>query len=335
MAAFAGARLLHSLPALAQDQNAAKPSGNPPAGANPDAAQAGATPAKQPPPKPDCYASKTFGQWTAQATDAQAGAKLSQISFNSKCDLLGGSFSVSDSYDARLVLFGDPDATKLRKKFLLNDDNRVIAKSADGKTLDEAKLCGVCADIFDDKVSIILPLTFSALLRSEKQMSLVVRLGKIEDCGFDMQLDPLRQALAWATKQHQALSDKSDEGACNPPQQCFMTTACCSLLGLPDDCFELSALRRYRDEVLAQSEAGRAAIGLYYRTAPDLLAAMRASDREALLLSTYWRFILPSAIAAHLGLNRLAFRLYAGMMRGLTGRLLPELQVSIRGVDRV
>jgi hypothetical protein len=47
-------------------------------------------------------------------------------------------------------------------------------------------------------------------------------------------------------------------------------------------------------------------------------------------LSIYARFVLPSAIAARLGLNRLAFRLYRRMMRDLTREFAPEHLALLR-----
>ncbi len=327
LAAATGTSLLPRLPALAQTadtQNGAKPAQTPP---QPGSGQnGGAAGNAKPKPKPNCYASKTFGQWTAQASDSQAGAKIGMLDFGFKCDLIGGSFQVSSDYDAKLILYGDPDATKLTKTFLLKPDNRVIARDKNGKTLNEAPLCGVCTGIFNDKVSIVLPLTFSALLRTEPMLDLVVRLGTIEDCGFTMQLDPLRQALKWAVGQHQKLADSAAMGQCEPPEGCFLTTACCELLCLPDDCFELRALRRFRDNVLARAPGGGAAIAEYYRTAPLILQALQGPERNPRLLRLYWRYILPSALAARLGLNRLTYRLYAGMMQQLSQTLEQPLE---------
>jgi hypothetical protein len=47
-----------------------------------------------------------------------------------------------------------------------------------------------------------------------------------------------------------------------------------------------------------------------------------------LLRTLYARYILPSAIAATLGFDALAYRLYAGMMRELAGTFAPEAAKS-------
>jgi len=71
---------------------------------------------------------------------------------------------------------------------------------------------------------------------------------------------------------------------------------------------------------------GNAAIAAYYRTAPSILDRLPQQDRAARLLSVYARFILPSAVAARLGLNALAYRLYARMMDELARDFPPEMQ---------
>ena len=107
-----------------------------------------------------------------------------------------------------------------------------------------------------------------------------------------------------------------------PTPSCFITTACCDLIGLPDDCWELRTLRQFRDKVMLPTEDGRADVARYYRLAPQILRAMHAARDERQLLDIYARYIMPSALAARLGLSRVARRLYTGMMMELTRRYL-------------
>jgi hypothetical protein len=101
---------------------------------------------------------------------------------------------------------------------------------------------------------------------------------------------------------------------------CFITTACCGVVGLDDDCFELAALRRFRDEVMAATEDGRADIVLYYETAPKLLDDMAGRGEQKRLLALYFSHILPSAVLARLGFRVLPRRIYTHMMAGLMAR---------------
>lgn len=102
---------------------------------------------------------------------------------------------------------------------------------------------------------------------------------------------------------------------------CFLTSACADFAGLPDDCFELSVLRRFRDEILMQMPRGTDDIALYYRIAPAIIERIDASPRRSRELARlYVLYILPSALAAWLGWAGVARRTYTRMMRDLAAR---------------
>jgi hypothetical protein len=252
---------------------------------------------------PDCFATQAVGQWKGVATQAQAGARIGQVALANpdKCDLRA-EISVGTNFESKLVLYGDPEKTRLPKPFLVKSENRLIVRTEDGKTAVDEPLCGVCTEIHDDKVSVVLPLAIAPLLR---------------ECRVKLDCEALRKALAWAAERQGALAEQFAAQACTPPQDCFITAACCEVLGLGDDCFELKTLRRYRDGALAHLPAGPAAIEQYYAAAPSILSRMPEHERTRRLLRVYARFILPSALAARLGLAGLAFRLYARMMQEL------------------
>ena len=106
------------------------------------------------------------------------------------------------------------------------------------------------------------------------------------------------------------------------PNGCFLTTACVDQAGLGDDCFELYTLRRFRDQALAHMPGGAADIARYYREAPALVAMIgRHPDGASELSRAYLLYILPSALFARLGFNRLAHRTYRRMMIDLPRRL--------------
>lgn len=66
-------------------------------------------------------------------------------------------------------------------------------------------------------------------------------------------------------------SRKDDKGK----KGCFLTTAACEHRGLPDDCFELSTMRGFRDRVLLKTTAGQTMVQHYYDTAPLLVPLMQ------------------------------------------------------------
>jgi hypothetical protein len=99
---------------------------------------------------------------------------------------------------------------------------------------------------------------------------------------------------------------------------CFITTAACEGLGLADDCWELRTLRRFRDTALQRLPSGPEDIARYYREAPAILAALRRrADSPRVFHALYWRWILPCALLAALGADRLCHHTYRAMMRRL------------------
>jgi hypothetical protein len=286
--------------------------------------------------KTDCFDSKAFGPWKGQATDSQAGARINQVKFENpeSCDLRAD-IQVAASFDSKLVVYGDRDKIKLLKKFLIDPANRLIVRAADGKEAVSEPLCGNCTDIFDNKVSIVLPLAASPLFREGASVEIAVKLGDKEECRVKLDCETLRKALAWAEQRQRELAQQFADQKCTPPEGgCFITTACCEVLGLGDNCFELRALRRYRDTVLAKGPGGQAAIAVYYELAPLILCALPDATRAPRLRCVYARFILPSALAARLGLNALAYRLYVRMLEELARDFAPETAKKA-GAERI
>lgn len=92
---------------------------------------------------------------------------------------------------------------------------------------------------------------------------------------------------------------------------CYLTTAACEAVGLPDDCWELQTLRRFRDTALPLLDEGHADIARYYAEAPTALKQLRRKPgAHKQLLKIYWQTILPCCILAHFGANKLCHRLY-------------------------
>jgi hypothetical protein len=281
--------------------------------------------------KKECFESKAFGPWKAQASDAQAGARINEVSFTdpNSCDLRV-EIQVAASFEGKLVVYGDPDSTPLPKKFLVKPENRLIVRNEDGKEAVDEPLCGNCTDIFDDKVSLVLPLAVSPLFRDSKSCEMAIKLADKGECRFKLDCETLRAGLDWASERKEELAALAAEEKCTPPEGCFITTACCETLGLDDDCFELRTLRRYRDHVLAMRPGGATDIAAYYQLAPLILARLPRAVHNETLRSIYARYILSAALAARLGLNALAYKLYLRMLDELVRDFAPE-RVRARG----
>jgi len=273
--------------------------------------------------KKECFESKAFGPWKAQASNAQAGARINEVTFVGACDLRV-EIQVAASFEGKLVVYGDPDDLPLPKKFLINPENRLIVRSQEGEERVNEPLCGNCTDIFDDKVSIVLPLACAPLFREDKSVEIAIKLVEKNECRFKLDCKTLRAGLDWASERKEALAALADEDKCTPPEGCFITTACCEALGLAEDCFELRTLRRYRDGVLAMRPGGAADIAAYYELAPLILARLPQEDRKARLCCLYARYILPASLAAWLRLDALAYRLYLAMLEEMAGSFAPE-----------
>ncbi|MGH6805216.1 MAG: hypothetical protein ACREC3_17905, partial [Methyloceanibacter sp.] len=160
--------------------------------------------------KKDCFDSKPFGPWKAQASDTLAGARINEVTDPKSCDLRV-EIQVAASFEGKLVVYGDPDKTPLPKKFLVKPENRLIVRTEDGKEAIDEPLCGNCTDIFDDKVSIVLPLACAPLFRESKSIEIAVRLGGKVDCRFKLDCETLRAGLAWASERQAALAALATE----------------------------------------------------------------------------------------------------------------------------
>ena len=143
---------------------------------------------------------------------------------------------------------------------------------------------------------------------------------------FETNLNGLRNGYKLAAGQEQQLVAQEKAKTCQADiPYCFLTTACCATLGLDDTCWELTTLRRFRDNVLATWPGGKDEIKTYYETAPRLVQAIHCRpDSTELFLKAYYLYILPCALGAWLGLNKATHRHYKAMMQHLTTKAMPE-----------
>ena len=75
---------------------------------------------------------------------------------------------------------------------------------------------------------------------------------------------------------------------------CFITTAVCDSFGKPDDCFELTAFRKFRDGWLTAQPDGKTLIAEYYAIAPRIVANInRLADAKEIYKRIWQKYLAP------------------------------------------
>ena len=75
---------------------------------------------------------------------------------------------------------------------------------------------------------------------------------------------------------------------------CFLTSACTEARGLPDDCYELATLRKFRDDYLAKQACGKCEIAHYYNIAPTIVNRIKSSpNAKAVFARIYDDLVTP------------------------------------------
>lgn len=112
---------------------------------------------------------------------------------------------------------------------------------------------------------------------------------------------------------------------------CFITTAACEHFGKPDDCYELTTLRQFRDGWLALQPGGEETIREYYRIAPVIVKALNASSQRDTVYSDIWNHcILPCVQMIEQGAYGPCRALYEKMVLGLKQKYY---NVNVRRIE--
>lgn len=99
---------------------------------------------------------------------------------------------------------------------------------------------------------------------------------------------------------------------------CFVTTAVCEFLGKPDDCHELTTLRRFRDDWLKKQPDGEKLVQMYYDIAPRVVEKLdKSPNRGELYRNLYETHIKPCVTYIEAGENEKCKELYTSMIRRL------------------
>ena len=102
---------------------------------------------------------------------------------------------------------------------------------------------------------------------------------------------------------------------------CYLTTACVEHMGLPDDCMELTTLRSFRDQYLANTENGEEEINDYYKTAPKIVSTINSSpNAKTVYQEMYAEVIVPCVELIKENKNEEAHEKYKAMVNSLKNK---------------
>lgn len=104
---------------------------------------------------------------------------------------------------------------------------------------------------------------------------------------------------------------------------CYITTAVCDSQGKPDNCYELTAFRNFRDSYLLRSEEGQKLVEEYYEIAPGIvmLINMQKNSKE-IYDSIYEKYLMPCLGFIEDGKEEACQQHYVSMVRELEGKYL-------------
>jgi hypothetical protein len=100
-----------------------------------------------------------------------------------------------------------------------------------------------------------------------------------------------------------------------PKQEgCFLTIACTQARWLPDDCYKLQTLRRFRDEVLPAYPRGEEIVREYYELPPRIVNAIQRKANASEVLKVLYDEIETAAQLIDSARHEEAFELYLSMV---------------------
>lgn len=107
---------------------------------------------------------------------------------------------------------------------------------------------------------------------------------------------------------------------------CYITTAVCRSLDKPDDCYELTALRNYRDEYLLASDDGKELVREYYNIAPTIVKRIgRKPDADHIYREIWEDYLNPCIRLIEQGENEKCREKYSDMVRKLEAEYLYQM----------
>ena len=104
---------------------------------------------------------------------------------------------------------------------------------------------------------------------------------------------------------------------------CYITSAVCETFGKPDDCYELTLLRNYRDTYLAALPGGKEQIREYYDVAPSVVKHIsQREDAHEIYRGIWEEYLAPCIGMIENGQNEACREKYEEMVQTLRGQYL-------------
>lgn len=120
--------------------------------------------------------------------------------------------------------------------------------------------------------------------------------------------------LNWTTDVKKGLGINSDRGGLGVQlggSSCFLTTAACEFMQMPDDCWVLTLARKFRDTYMASSLDLATEIVDYYETAPKIVAAINTLENKSKVWKNiFWEFVIPFVVLVGKNENEKAHQKY-------------------------
>ncbi len=99
---------------------------------------------------------------------------------------------------------------------------------------------------------------------------------------------------------------------------CYITTAVCDTFGKPDNCYELTLLRQYRDSYLMMQDGGEELVHEYYNLAPTIVKHINKQDQKREIYEGIWSdYLKPCISMIENGENEACKELYIRMVRDM------------------
>ena len=104
---------------------------------------------------------------------------------------------------------------------------------------------------------------------------------------------------------------------------CYITTAVCKSLDKPDNCYELSLLRDYRDQYMLESKEGMKTVEEYYNIAPTIVKRINRQEDAAQIYEGIWEeYLSPCVKLIEEGRKKECQDLYSDMVHKLEKKYL-------------